>query len=354
MNILLVGQNSKMAHVLSLFSNVTMVIDQNIETYRSYSENEKFRIIVSKTDIRMPLSIPKRTLEIRKWVRNTHADVVFTNDKFSMIAAKIAVASLKTKPKLISTSHNSYAWQTRKRIDRFARVVQWTTDGYVALTSFVYAHLSRNGLSSRKLLFLPNTIEFESFVSKTDYSIRGPVKIVYTAVVCRPKGQHLLLEAVRILKETNRSVRIDFIGEPVDADYKTHLDEYIRENNLEENVSFKGRVENDLLKNALCQYDIYVSASLMEMSPFNVLEAKAAALPIVANKVGGIPDLISDYQDGLLIAPASPEKLATALSRLIGDETLRHALGQQARKNISTVQSPRMAAKKIRAFISQL
>ena len=70
-------------------------------------------------------------------------------------------------------------------------------------------------------------------------------------------------------------------------------------------------------------YDIYVCPSLMEMSPYNVLEAKSAALPIVATRLGGIPDLIINNVNGLLVDAEDVDSMVAAIERLIINQGLK-------------------------------
>jgi glycosyltransferase involved in cell wall biosynthesis len=67
-----------------------------------------------------------------------------------------------------------------------------------------------------------------------------------------------------------------------------------------------------------------------------VLEAMAAELPVVASRVGGVPELVADGETGLLVAPANPTNLAAALARLIDDRELRRRLGAVGRVRAET------------------
>ncbi len=77
-------------------------------------------------------------------------------------------------------------------------------------------------------------------------------------------------------------------------------------------------------------FDIFVLPSVKEGLPYAILEAMAAGLPIVATKVGGIPEMITDGESGLLVPPKNPEALATAIEKLIAAPELRARLGQNA------------------------
>ena len=73
--------------------------------------------------------------------------------------------------------------------------------------------------------------------------------------------------------------------------------------------------------------NVYVHAALAENFPTTILEAMACGLPVVASRIGGIPEQVIDQKTGLLVDPASPKALATALSQVLGDPTYAKQLG---------------------------
>lgn len=80
----------------------------------------------------------------------------------------------------------------------------------------------------------------------------------------------------------------------------------------------------------LAAMDIFMLPSHWEGLPVSIIEAMHAALPVIATRVGGIPELITDGEDGLLIDAAQPAQLAAAVTRLTRDDTLRKSLAQAA------------------------
>jgi glycosyltransferase involved in cell wall biosynthesis len=78
-----------------------------------------------------------------------------------------------------------------------------------------------------------------------------------------------------------------------------------------------------------------VLPSYAEGLPMSLLEAMAAGCPVVATRVGGIPDLVTDGVDGLLIPPGDPHALAAALQRILRDPVFAQQLGNAARQTIA-------------------
>ena len=82
-------------------------------------------------------------------------------------------------------------------------------------------------------------------------------------------------------------------------------------------------------------FDIFVLPSLKEGLPYVILEAGLARLPVIASSVGGIPEIIENGKDGLLVPPANSKELATAIKKLVGNKTLRENLAKNLREKYS-------------------
>ena len=85
----------------------------------------------------------------------------------------------------------------------------------------------------------------------------------------------------------------------------------------------------------LKNFDIFVLPSLKEGLPYVILEAGLAGLPVVASNVGGVPEIIENGKDGLLVPPPIREELAKAIKKLIGDKNLRENLAKNLCEKIT-------------------
>jgi glycosyltransferase involved in cell wall biosynthesis len=106
-------------------------------------------------------------------------------------------------------------------------------------------------------------------------------------------------------------------------------------------VEFAGFVDGaakaDLLARATA---VVVPSRWYENAPMAILEAFAAGTPVVASRIGGIPEMVRDGVEGLLVEPGDAGDLARALDRLLGDATLRRRLGRQARETAARAHAP--------------
>lgn len=101
-----------------------------------------------------------------------------------------------------------------------------------------------------------------------------------------------------------------------------------------DHIHLLGRLRYDDLPPVYASADVAVAPSFAENVPFWVMEAMSSGLPVVASRVGGIPEVITDGRDGVLVAPGSPKDLAEALIPLLRDRERRTELGRAARRSI--------------------
>src|SRR5262249_11046749 len=139
---------------------------------------------------------------------------------------------------------------------------------------------------------------------------RNPVNIAMVARFQHPKDQELAIRAFKRLKHTD--ARLLFAG---DGPERVRLERAVRRDPLlRDKVSFVGMVKDVASLLADCQ--VFLLLSRHEGLPISVIEAMRAGLPVVASKVGGIPELIQDNVSGVLIDRRDPDLVAAVLARL--------------------------------------
>jgi sugar transferase (PEP-CTERM/EpsH1 system associated) len=143
------------------------------------------------------------------------------------------------------------------------------------------------------------------------------------------KNQALLLQAMQQVCARYSHARVVIIGDGPLREPLGHLAETL---GIDKQVHFLGaRAEIPELLNAM---DIFVLPSLSEGLPMSVLEAMGCGLPVVATRVGGIPEVVVDGQTGLLVASEDAQQLAGALETLVQQADTRMTLGQQGRRRV--------------------
>ncbi len=145
------------------------------------------------------------------------------------------------------------------------------------------------------------------------------------------KGQHVLLRAVERIRATGRPIFLRLVGDGPD---RASLEATVRELGLSEDVRFEGPVSQDRIRSLYESADAFALASFAEGIPVVLMEAMAMEVPCVSTRITGIPELIRDGIDGLLVAPANHEELAAAILRLMDDAELRRSIGEAGRRRV--------------------
>jgi glycosyltransferase involved in cell wall biosynthesis len=176
-------------------------------------------------------------------------------------------------------------------------------------------------------------------------SDRGVVKRLLTVGRLDPeKGVTYLIQAVEHLVGNGRTnVSLEVVGTGIG---EQPLRREVQERGLTDFVHFRGYVSfgPQLLK-LYRRSDVFVLPSLTEGSPQTIFEAMACGLPVVATRVGGIPHLIEDGRNGLLVNPAAPQEICNTVERLIRDPGLRERL---IRNGLKTVKDHTLEAERDR------
>jgi len=146
------------------------------------------------------------------------------------------------------------------------------------------------------------------------------------------KGQRILVEALDILHQRGHNACVQIAGSVKDQVYYRDLKQIIHQKGLTESIQFPGFLEGEALAQAYQRSTIFVHPSLWEELGLAVAEAQRWGLPIVASNVGGIPELVTDEVDGLLVPPGDAVALADAIERLLTDDRLRERLAAEARE----------------------
>lgn len=170
-------------------------------------------------------------------------------------------------------------------------------------------------------------ISVEEIWRRPDTAQGDTITLVRVGSCLRTKGMEYLLPAVAALRHRGRRVRLEVIGAPDDPAYYQELCDLSHRLGLDDCVTWRGYVKfGPDLFDFYRAADIHVVSSISEGVPRCIAEGRAFGLPTVATRVGGIPSIVRDGADGLLVEPKNAEALAAAVERLIDDGDLRRQI----------------------------
>jgi glycosyltransferase involved in cell wall biosynthesis len=209
-------------------------------------------------------------------------------------------------------------------------------DGVAAISKEVARALTTAGVSAERITIIPSGVDCARFIppspeeraqSRLELGLK-PDQIAIGAVGALEtrKGHRYLLDALAELRHDRRSFRTFFAG---DGTQREALRELARRHSLGETICFMGSIADP--RTLFWAIDIFVQPSLMEGLGVALLEAMACGLPVVANRAGGMADVIEDRSNGLLVNAPDAGALAQAIGKLADSPSTRSALGRQAR-----------------------
>jgi glycosyltransferase involved in cell wall biosynthesis len=155
----------------------------------------------------------------------------------------------------------------------------------------------------------------------------GPIRIGAVSRLSREKGIDILIEAFARIDGRRCEVELVLIG---DGSEREPLERLAHDRGVADRVRFMGT--RDDVPRLLPTLDIYALPSRSEGLPMAILEAMAASLPMVAARVGGVPEAVIDGETGLLTPPENPAAFAQALQRLIDEPDTRRRMAEAARR----------------------
>jgi len=156
--------------------------------------------------------------------------------------------------------------------------------------------------------------------------------LMTSGTISKEKGHHLAVEALNTLLKQNNNLKLMIVG---CGDYTTSLSKLIDRFGLKSNVILAGFVPNESISNYYNAADIYMLPTLRaEGLPFALIEAMSIGLPIIASKMGGIPNIMEDGKEGLLINPGDINDMVSKILILLKDRILSEELGARARSKV--------------------
>jgi len=267
--------------------------------------------------------------------RRERVDLIHTHLYRDAVYGRV-IARLAGVKGVISTLHNSYVWRSRSQLflDRLTSVF---ADRITAVSDAVRKFaIEREHMPAGKMVTVYNGIDTDQFnispeeretVRREIGLAPGDVAVGSMGELTRQKGYRYLLEAVPEILKANPAVKFLIAGE---GEVKYSLLALRDKLGVKSQVSFLGFRED--VPRLLAAFDLFVLPSLWEGLPVALIEAMAAAKPIVATDVDGNCEVIGRDEAGIAVEPRNPPALARALLELIGNPELRRRMGLKGRK----------------------
>jgi glycosyltransferase involved in cell wall biosynthesis len=296
-------------------------------------------------------SLQKKANEMNANVYEAHA---VSGYGFSNTLKKLAI----TKP-FVHTIHGVLAdeyerakkekspsfrdWMANQFMRRLAKLEEETAKSATVIVTISKYSLEKiqqhYSIEAEKVRIVPNGVDVEKFkppenveASKRRFGLDNVPCVLFVGSLIPRKGLHFLIEAAKEIVKVQPATKFLIVG---GGPLKSNLTNFTERANLLDSFKFIGNLNEHDLATAYSCADVFVLPSIQEGQGIVLLEAQAAAVPVVAFNVGGVSEAISNGETGFLVNKGNSLELANALLRLLSDRALREKMGESGRKFVT-------------------
>jgi glycosyltransferase involved in cell wall biosynthesis len=290
------------------------------------------------------------------WIRTERIDVLHTHLPNAHLMATMARARVRQKPLMV---HSVYEPDGASLNFRSRWISAPRTDGWVVISDGAAAALQeRYAVEADRVLTLVPPVDVERFrhspldAPRQSFGLASESFVV--GAVMRlgvNRGIHVLIHAVALVKDRCPDLQCLIVGR---GDIENAVERPARQLGIRDRITLGGYCRRDKLVAAYHAMDVFAYLKPgTDQSCRAVREAMAAGLPVVASRVGFLPELVDEGETGHLFDP-QPEALAVVLERLYRDREAVRRLGEQAGAHAREQFAPQKQARRVTEFYARL
>ena len=289
-----------------------------------------------------PRAAARDALRLRALIRSEGIDIVHTHHSHDHWLGLITRPALpgRGRPSLVRTFHNLRAVKR----DRLGARLYRRTAAVFAVSRQIETRCREVGVASERVHWIPGSADLARFAEGVDprpvrdeFKLGDAPVVVSVARLAPNRGHELLLAGFRLLLGDRPTARLLLVGK---GETRGHLEQLVAELGLVNQVVFTGYRDRDLpLVLATADCFALMSAGSDE-SCRAALEAMAAGRPVVARRVGALPETVVHGETGLLVDDDRPESVCAALGAVLDAPERGRAMGAAGRRRAHDVFSP--------------
>ena len=324
------GQNQVLLTVNGLRElghRAALVAHPDGELRRRAAEGMELIDLAPRTE--MDLSAAWRLARV---VKQLGPDVIHAHDAHGIAMASLALSigassmQGRSAPALVAARRLDF----HLRRNSFSRWKHRQVDCYIAASEAIRQMLIADGVPADRTVTVHDGIDVDHVVAAPPVNVheafwlphQAPV-VGNVAALVPHKGQRHLIEAAHLVVREMPDARFVILGE---GELREPLERQVREYHLEKHVLLPG-FRTDVL-GCIKGFDLFVLSSVTEGLGSSLLDAMACSRAIAATSAGGIPEVVVDGENGLLVPPRDHAALAGAIVRLLNDQPLRRQMGE--------------------------
>jgi glycosyltransferase involved in cell wall biosynthesis len=298
---------------------------------------------------------------LARWCRSHDVDVIHVTERPRQALFGLLVAQLAGCACIIHAHTNYYG----RDASRFSNWRLHRADAVVGVSNFVASTFQQLGkLPANRVFGLHNAVDGDLFRPDVADAARlamrrrlgvppDAILIGCVARLMQWKGQETLLDAFAIVRQTYPHAHLVLAGVSAEqapdgqGDYRDYLVRRIAALGLEDAVTFPGFLPQTDMPEFYGALDLVAHPSVEEPFGLAVVEAMAASRPVIAVNRGGIPEIISDGVDGLLVPAEQPAAMAAAINRVIEQPAFAAELARAGRTRVLEKFTPEIQANRM-------
>ena len=274
----------------------------------------------------------KAIKETRKIFKKEKPNIVYAQSSKAGAISRIALF-LNSKVKKI---YNSHGWYFNADIGNKKKKIFLIIEKILAITTNMIINISQNEYETalknkiapqKKMCIIENGIDFTKFKNndkyreetRKEYNIKNnEILIGVVGRLSEQKDPITSIKAFKKIHDKYKKTKIMFVG---DGELKEKVIEYTRQNNIENDIIITDWVSN--VEKYIPAFDIAILPSKWEGFGLVLIEYMACDKPIIASNVGGIPNIITNNENGYLIEPTNIDQLAEKIEKIINNKEIR-------------------------------
>ncbi|MEK6288254.1 MAG: glycosyltransferase [Acidobacteriota bacterium] len=280
-------------------------------------------------------------LRLARFLQHRQIDILHTHLFEPSVIGLVAGLLARTRTRVVTRHYSDYHTRINKRWHvRLDQLCTRLSHAVIAVSEHTAEHLIQVENAPReKVHAIMNGIDFDRAKPsapdarervRREFFAEDSYLLLIVARLHPEKGHHYLFEALRELRGLcDRSVRLLVAGK---GTFESAYREEVRALGCEDIVSFLG-FRNDAA-DLIAAADLLILPSLAEAFGLTLTEALYLGTPVVATRVGGIPEIVDDGIDGVLVPPADSKALAAAIVDLLNDRDKRHKMAGAGREKV--------------------
>ncbi len=194
----------------------------------------------------------------------------------------------------------------------------------VAPSNYLLEKFKEKGF--KNVIFIPNSIELKDYQFKQRTIIQP--KILWVRSFAKIYNPKMAVEVLKLLKEKYPVASLTMVGPDKDGSL-IETKEFAKSLNLE--VNFTGKLSKKEWTDLAAEHDIFINTTHFDNTPVSVIEAMALGLPVVTTNVGGIPYMLTNNENALLINDTMSIEMVNAIDNLLNDSLLTEKITTNAK-----------------------